>query len=163
MNDSESFQRAAAAASRLLSYRPRSAAELRVRLNQRFSAPVVDRVVESLLSRGALDDAAFAKLWKSSRDALNPRSATAIRRELVAKGVAKELAAATVSDADDLDNAYRAGSKAARRLQDTTAAAFRRRLWGYLRRRGFSDSITRTTIGRLWEERDAPSEEPQAW
>ncbi len=163
MNDNESFQRATAAASRLLSYRPRSAAELRARLNQRFSAQVVDRVVESLLSSGALDDAAFAKLWKSSRDALNPRSATAIRRELVAKGVSKELAAATVSGADDLDNAYRAGLKASRRLQHTAAAAFRRRLWGYLRRRGFSESITRTTIGRLWEERDTPSEEPEAW
>ena len=82
---------------------------------------------------------------------------------MVAKGVSKELAAATVSGADDLDNAYRAGSKASRRLQETTAAAFRRRLWGYLRRRGFSESITRTTIGRLWEERDTPSEEPEAW
>ena len=163
MSDSESFQRAATAASRLLSYRPRSAAELRARLNQRFSAQVVDRVVESLLSCGALDDAAFAKLWKSSRDALNPRSATAIRRELVAKGVSKEHAAAAVSEADDLDNAHRAGLKASRRLQNTTAAAFRRRLWGYLRRRGFSGSITRTTIGRLWEERDAQSEEPEAW
>ncbi len=163
MNDSESFQRAAAAASRLLSYRPRSAAELRARLNQRFSDHVVDRVVESLLLGGALDDASFAKLWKSSRDALNPRSATAIRRELVAKGISQELATATVSGADDLDTAYRAGSKASRRLRETTAAAFRRRLWGYLRRRGFSESVTRTTIARLWEERDTPSEEPEAW
>ena len=163
MNDSESFQRAAAAASRLLSCRPRSAAELRTRLNQRFAGHVVDRVVESLVSSGDLDDATFARLWANARDAHNPRSTSAIKRELRAKGISQDLASAAVEDVDDLHNAHRVALKASRRLQDATPAVFRRRLWGYLRRRGFSDSIARTTIDKLWADRGSPDEEPDPW
>ena len=141
MNDSESYQRAAAAASRLLFHRPRSSAEIRTRLNQRFPGHVVDRVVESLESRGALDDAAFARLWTEARDANNPRSASAIKRELLAKGISRDLALAAVGGVDDLHNAHRAALKASRRLEDATSVVFRRRLWGYLRRRGFSDPL----------------------
>ena len=48
MNDSDSFERASAAALRLLSHRPRSEAETRTRLRRRFPAHVVERVMESL-------------------------------------------------------------------------------------------------------------------
>ena len=163
MNDSESFQRAAAAASHLLSYRPRSAAELRARLNRRFPVHVVDRVVESLVSRGDLDDAVFARLWTDARDANNPRSASAIRRELLARGISQDLALAAVEGVDDLHTAHRAALKASRRLEEATPTIFRRRLWGYLRRRGFSESITRTTIDKLWAERGSPSQGPEPW
>ncbi len=162
MNDSESFQRAAAAASRLLSYRPRTAAELRTRLNQRFPTPIVERVVESLVSSGGLDDAAFARLWADARDANHPRSASAIKRELRAKGISQDLASTAVEGVDDLHSAHRAALKASRRLEDATPATFRRRLWGYLRRRGFSESIARTTIDRILADRGSPHEEPEA-
>ena len=163
MNDSESFQRAAAAASRLLSYRPRSAAEVRTRLNQRFPSQVVDRVVESLESSGALDDAAFARLWADARDANNPRSASAIKRELLAKGISRDLASAAVEGVEDPHSAHRAALKASRRLEDATPATFRRRLWGYLRRRGFSETITRATIDKLTADRGSSSVESEAW
>ncbi len=163
MNDNESFQRAAAAASRLLSYRPRSAAELRTRLNQRFSAHLVDRVVESLVSSGGLNDAAFARLWADARDANHPRSSSAIKRELLARGIPQDLALAAVEGVDDLHSAHRAALKASRRLEDATLVVFRRRLWGYLRRRGFSESIARTTIDKLWAERGSPSKGPEPW
>jgi regulatory protein len=164
MNDSESFQRAAAAASRLLFYRPRSTAELRTRLNQRFPTRVVDQVVESLVKRGHLDDVSFARLWTNSRDANSPRSASAIKRELLAKGISPDLASAAVGDVDDPQNAYRVALKTSRRLEDATPLAFRRRLWGYLRRRGFSESITRVTIDKILADRPSPNdEESEAW
>ena len=163
MNNSESFRRAAAAASRLLSYRPRTAAELRTRLNQRFPTPIVDRVVESLVSSGGLDDAAFARLWADARDANHPRSSSAIKRELLARGIPQDLALAAVEGVDDLHSAHRAALKASRRLGDATPTTFRRRLWGYLRRRGFSESITRKTIDKLWAERGSPSKGPEPW
>lgn len=155
MNDSKSFQRASAAASRLLSHRPRSEAELRARLRGRFPADVVQRVMETLREGGLLDDAAFARLWKSSRDSLNPRSGAAIKRELIDKGIARDVAEAAVADSDDRDAAYRAALKWSRRLADADFPTFRRRLWGYLQRRRFSASISRQTIARLWEERQS--------
>ena len=159
MNDSESFQRANAAALRLLSYRPRSEAEVRNRLRGRFPPHVVEQVIESLEEQALVDDSKFAKLWRDSRDSLNPRSASTIRRELISKGVASDTAEAAVDNMDDEDSAYRAGLKPARRLQSADLPLFRRRLWGHLRRRGFSDSVARRTIARLWDEhRSAPGQ-----
>ena len=153
MSQSDSPQRALAAALRFLSYRSRSEAEIRDRLQRRFQSNVVDQVMESLVDRALVDDSKFAELWRESRDSLNPRSSAAIRSELIAKGVTREIADRSVRDMDDLDSAYRAGLKLARRMDHGEFSTFRRRLWGYLQRRGFSDSVARHTIDRLWNER----------
>ena len=157
MNDSEPFQRASAAASRFLSYRPRSEAEVRGRLSRRFPPHVVERVIESLTEQALVDDVKFAELWTDSRDSLNPRSASAIRWELISKGVAAEVAEVAVCDIDDHDSAYRAALGVARRVDQADIATFRRKLWGHLQRRGFSSSVTRRTVGRLWDEQQANS------
>jgi regulatory protein len=152
MNDTEPFQRARAVALRFLSYRPRSEAEVRSRLRRSFPPPTADQVIDDLKERGLLDDATFARLWKDSRETLRPRSAWAIKRELVSKGVDDGLAAETVQDVDDEESAYRAALSPARRLRAADFATFHRRLWGYLRRRGFSDLVCRHTLDRLWTE-----------
>ena len=153
MNDSESFGKATAAALRFLSYRPRSEAEIRARLLRRFPVHVVEPVLQSLVQNSLVDDSAFAKLWRDSRDSLNPKSASVIKGELVSKGVARDVAEAAVGDLDDRDSAYCAALRPARRLIDADFATFRRKLWGYLLRRGFSSSLARDTIARLWDER----------
>lgn len=158
MNESEPFKRASAAARRYLAYRPRSESEVRKRLKGRFPPEIVDSVIEDLVERGLADDAGFAELWADSRSRLNPRSASAIRRELISKGVSRDLAEHAVRDVDDGDAAYAAGTKHARRLIESDFHTFRGRLWGYLRRRGFSSSVSRATIDRLWDERqEGPS------
>ena len=160
MNEDESFQRASAAALRLLSYRPRSEAEIRTRLRPRFQARVVEQVIASLTEQRLVDDPKFARLWKDSRDSHSPRSAWAIKRELISKGVSRDVAEEAVCGADDEDSAYRAGAKPARRLEGADFTAFRRKLWGYLRRRGFSDSVTRHAIARLWDEQSEGRVDP---
>ena len=152
MNASEPYQRANAAALRYLAYRPRSEAEVRTRLSGRFPPDLIDRVIEDLSHQGLTDDTKFAALWADHRSRLNPRSASAIRRELVSKGVAKELADDAVRDLDDGDAAYAAGAKYARRLDDSPYSTFRQRLWGHLRRRGFGSAVSRQTIDTLWSE-----------
>ena len=152
MSDTEPFKRAHAAALRFLSHRPRSEAEVRAHLHRRFSATLSQRVVESLKEDSLLDDSAFALLWKESRVSHRPRSAWAIKRELAAKGVRKGLAENAVRDVDDYDTAYRAGLKLAGKLEEADIRIFHRRLWGYLQRRGFSDSVSRRTINRLWDD-----------
>ena len=158
MSDTEPFKRAHAAALRFLSHRPRSEAEVRTHLHRRFSATLSQRVVESLKEDSLLDDSAFALLWKESRVSHRPRSAWAIKRELAAKGVRKGLAEEAVRDVDDYDTAYRAGLVPARRIGAADLATFRRRLWGFLRRRGFSESVSRQTINRLQADVGAQAE-----
>ena len=153
MSTDQSFRKAQEAAVRLLSYRPRSEAELRTRLNRRFPSGTVDQVVRSLKQRSLVNDREFAMLWAESRNRQKPRSAAAIRRELVSKGVAPDTADSAASIVDDEESAIRAGTRFARRMVDADFALFRRRLGGYLQRRGYSGGLTRRTVSRLWEEK----------
>ena len=152
MSDADPSQRARAATLRLLSYRPRSEAEVRVHLRRRFDSPVVEKVIDTLVEQSLLDDIAFARLWSESRHSHHPRSAWAVKRELTAKGVDRDIAAEAVEDIDDEESAYRAGLRLAQKLEEADIRTFRRKIWGYLRRRGFSESVSRHTTDRLWKD-----------
>ena len=151
---SEEAERAYHAGLRLLAYRPRSRQEVRQRLSRRFSTDAVQQALALLEERHYLDDAAFARLWRESREVHRPRSATLIRRELQKRGVARDLADTAVAGLDDDDSAYRAGRHRLRALQGVDRLTFRRRLGDHLRRRGFSMDVARRAVERLWEERD---------
>jgi len=159
MKDGDPFQQASNAALRFLSHRPRSEAEVRTRLGRRFPPPIVDRVLGDLRDRGLVNDAEFASLWRDSRSSLNPKSAASIRRELAAKGVARDIADDAVRNMDDLESACRAGRRLAQRLASCDFTSFHGRLRGHLQRRGFSTSVARRAISLLWDEQraDAPA------
>ena len=152
MNDTEPHQRARAAAIRFLSYGPRSEAEVRSRLRRTYPSQIVDHVLKDLRERDLVDDTRFARMWTDSRNSHKPRSAWAVKQELIARGVDEALAADAVQDIDDEETAYRAALSPARRLQGVDFRTFHRRLWAYLRRRGFSDSVCRRTLDRLWND-----------
>ena len=80
----------------------------------------------------------------------------------MAKGVDRDVAEDATGGIDDDDGAYRAALPRASRLSEQGFDTFRRRLWGYLKRRGFSDSISRHAIGRLWDEMSGGGGEPTA-
>lgn len=152
MTESESFQRARDAAIRFISYRPRSEAEVRKRLRRGFTANVVDGVVADLVERSLIDDVEFAAGWSDSRSRLSPRSANAVKGELLSKGVSTGIASNAIAGLDDTEGALRAARKFARRLEQEDYPTFRRRLWGHLHRRGFNSSTARPTIERIWKE-----------
>ena len=160
MSDSEPFKRASVAARRLISHRPRSKGEIRGRLRRAFPPEVIERVMVYLADHDLVDDSKFAQLWRDSRASSSPRSAAYIIRELVHKGVSRDIADETVGDLDDQVSAYDAGLKFARRLNKADSPTFRRRLWGHLRRRGFGNSVARHTIDRLWDEHPWAEREP---
>ena len=119
---------------------------------RRFPSEVIEQVVTALKEQSLIDDAKFAHQWRDYRDRIKPRSASAIKRELVQKGVARDTAETAVTDMDDYDSAYRSAAKPAMRLNDADFVTFRRRLWGHLERRGYSYAVTRRTVDQLWDE-----------
>jgi len=149
----DSFQRALSAAVHYISYRPRSEFELRERLGQRgVNGNAREEVITKLKEQGLIDDTAFAQFWKSSRQSYSPRSQWLTGLELKRKGVADDIVNRVVDNIDDDDNAYRAALKKARSLPQSDYPVFRRRLGGYLQRRGFSYGVINHTIQRLWQE-----------
>ncbi len=144
------------AAIRLLSYRPRSEREMRQRLRRlNISPEVIDETVARLLASHYLDDAAFAEFWRESRENVSPRSGRLIRSELLFKGVNADTATTAVDGLDEEESAYRAASKRLKSLAGADYDGFRRRLGGFLTRRGFGYETVRRTLERCWRETGA--------
>jgi regulatory protein len=147
------FQRCLNAAFRYLSYRPRSQAELRQRLQRRgFDGDNVAAVMDRLKERGLVDDLAFAEFWKENRQSFRPRSQWLTRLELRQKGVAEDIINQVAAEVDDEDSAYRAAIAKTRRLPTADYDDFRRSLGEHLKRRGFGYGLIKTTVERVWQE-----------
>lgn len=150
---SDRFRRCLDAATRYLSYRPRSEAELRGRLWRRgFDGNSVEAVLQRLKEQGLVDDLAFAQFWRDNREHFSPRSQWLTQRELKAKGVADDIIGQVTDAADDDDSAYRAAAGKLRSLSQTDYQGFHRRLGSYLRRHGFSYEVIGRTVKRIWYE-----------
>ena len=152
--DSDQTRRASASAIRYLARRPRTESEVRTHLRRKFPHDIAEQVVADLRERSLIDDAEFARMWTESRLRHKPRSAWLVKRELMSKGISGDIADAAVEDCDDSESAYRAASTYSRRLDRADYQTFHRRLYGYMGRRGFSASISRSVISSLWRARE---------
>ncbi len=140
------------AALRLLSYRPRSEAEIRTRLSRRFNGETIEGVILQLRERQMIDDVAFAAFWREARDSFSPRGRRLLKVELRHKGVDPEVIDEVLDGIDDEESAYRAAQKRGRTLAKEDYETFRRKLGAFLRRRGFSYGVVNRTTERLWQE-----------
>lgn len=156
LREADADVRVREAALDLLGRRARTADELRRKLRRKgFAAKRVDECLERLEDKGLLNDSAVAAAFVRDRLRHRPRGRTRLASELRAKGVASDLAFATIEQVfedDDVSEESLAKEAAeawvARQGQRTLgslAAAMatpeyrkaRRRLYGYLARRGF--------------------------
>ncbi len=102
---------------------------------------VLDRFTEAQL----IDDAAFARAFVSSRIAVSGKSKSVIARELKQKGVSAQDAEQALSSIDaELEDqtAYSVAKKRYQQLSTLEPEVRRRRLMGFLMRRGFSSQLT---------------------
>lgn len=154
--DADTEVRIRDAALSLLSHRARTRSELRRRLLAKGFRPArVDPVLDRLEARGLLDDAAVAAAFVRDRLRHRPRGRVRLAQELRAKGVGADLAERVVETV--LEDEEITETELARRVVEgwlkrqgaTTlegllaprgapqAEKARRRLYGYLARRGF--------------------------
>jgi regulatory protein len=160
LTGSDRFQRCLNAAFRFLSYRPRSEAEIRERLQKHgHNDEEIKKVLTHLERLGLLDDAAFAEFWKENRNSFKPRSQRLLKMELRRKGVESEIISEVVEDVDETANSYKAAMVKARTLSVTDYQVFRQRLGSYLQRRGFDYRVINNTVKKVWQERTGILEE----
>jgi regulatory protein len=154
-------EKAMLAAARLLDARPRSTAEVRLRLRRKeFPPEVIEQAVERLVDLGLLDDAAFSRYWVDNRQSFRPRGRLALRDELRRKGVDRTTIEQAIAEADaegepdaEAARAEQVARNALRRYADSPdRATFQRRLGGLLQRRGFSLDVIRPILVILWGE-----------
>lgn len=147
---------------RFLSVRPRSEQEIRTKLKTKDVAePVQDEVIQRLRTAGLLDDERFAELWVENRSEFRPRGGRALRMELRQKGIAETVIETTLAELDEETLALQAALKQARRYAGLEFEDFRKKLYGFLARRGFPYDIIQTVVPQVWQcQQDAAPANP---
>jgi regulatory protein len=113
---------------------------------------IVAEALARLRALGLVDDVAFAEAEATARLARGTVASGQVRRELRRRGVAADVTEAAVLAASDelaVDDAARcreAAAKRLRQLRGLDALTVRRRLGGWLMRRGFAPGLVSETI-----------------
>ena len=162
----EAYAEAKAIVLRQLTASPKSRRQLETKLAERdipedAAAALLDRFEEVQL----VDDAEFARLWVRSRSQSKSLARGALRRELMDKGIAPDLAADAleqVSAEDELEAARELARRKLQRSADLSDRSIRdkqtRRLVGMLARKGYSPTLGfRVANEVITEARDAGS------
>lgn len=138
---------------RLLGVRSRSREELRRRLKRAgFPQGEIEEALEDLERVGLVDDERFAEevvRWRLSRQGYGHRAALDTLRKA---GVDRSVAERAVVEAgweDEESRAEEVGRARLSRLDGLAPQAARRRLMGFLLRRGFDPEVARTVCERL--------------
>lgn len=124
----------------LLSYRPRSVAEISRRLKAKgFGKYLIQRIITWLLDKGYLNDAEFARaMVRSKTEGSKPLGSFVLRRKLLQAGVDDENIEVVLGEIEsEYQNCRRAADGALKRYRDLDRRKARQRLYAYLARRGF--------------------------
>ncbi len=146
---------------KLLAMRALSSEELRRRLARRGYPPdQVSAVLARLTASRYLDDGEYARAWARSRAHRRSLGPTRLAQELHAKGIAESDIGGALREVFAERDAREVAEAAARRrlptLRGLSPDAARRRLAGYLSRRGFAPEIILAMCRKYLPHGDEP-------
>jgi len=155
----DALEKAYQSALHLLSYRQRSEQEIRRKLLEKgFDQEDCERVLERLKNAGLSGDSGFAQVWVENRQLFRPRSRRMLTAELRQKGVADDdIEQALVGLPDEEQLAYEAAVRSIRKWQGLDRETFRKRLSGFLARKGFNYEAVSATVRKVWDAIQEPS------
>jgi regulatory protein len=136
-----------------IDYQPRTSAEVRRRLAKSgYEEEVVETVVADLENAGLLDDSKFSADWVESRSRRKGFGKLRLASELRQKGVDKSQVDKAVAEIDPEAELQAAISLARRRVSpaDSGDPAAKRRLAGYLQRRGYNWEIIQQVFAEVF-------------
>jgi regulatory protein len=140
---------------KLLSFKPRSIAQMRERLLEKDWAEeaIVDRVIERLKELGYLNDEQFAAGYASARLSARPLGRTRLRRDLQNKKLPSQITEQTLdevyADGAEEDLIDRAIAKRLRLKGAPQTPEDVKKLFDYLMRRGFSYQLVLRKVRQL--------------
>jgi regulatory protein len=164
----EERQKAYLNAVRLLSSRLRTEHEIKTRLKQKsFSEEIVQETVERLKTEGYLNDSMFADQLTRQRLHSQKKGRHFIKQELQQKGVSKERIQTAISQVDEeteFQMAYELASKKYRNeLKTEDPLKTRRKIAGFLARRGYPGGVVTRVLRQLPIEAAGEEEEWTEW
>ncbi len=145
------LKRARNAAYRYLTIRPRSRAEVEQKLRDRgFLPSVVSSVIDHLLRLGYLNDEQFARQWAAARIRSRGFGRRRIAQELRVRGIDRDTIGTVLNglfeESSELDVARKEADRKLKTLSRFEPEVRKRRLAGFLERKGFPSEIIRGII-----------------
>ena len=143
----------------LLTYRPRSCWEIRDKLKRKhYPGQVGEEVIRQLQELSLLDDHQFARSWAESRLLNKPRGQRLLEQELRQKGIdekiIEEVSQATFDKHSEEELALALAGKRLKSYPKLDKLTRKRRLSGYLGRRGFSSETISYVIEQIVPEQE---------
>jgi regulatory protein len=118
--------------------------------NKGYSSEAVKATIERLQQASYLDDEEFARSWLRDRERFRPRSRQALRYELRQKGIADEVIDAALADLKEDELAWVAVEKKLHQWRNLDEEEFKKKVLGFLGRRGFNYELAREVCERAW-------------
>jgi regulatory protein len=135
---------------------PRATKDLGRWLAQRDHAPDdISATLERLTERGLLNDAAYATMFARGRLTTHHMSRRRIAAELAKRGVERAIADAAIAEVmddeaiDERAMVTAAAAKKLRSLAKLEGDIQRRRLYGFLARKGYPADLVRDAVAKL--------------
>jgi regulatory protein len=148
----DELEKAYLRALRLIDVRPRSVWEVTSRLQKAgYGENVISSVVERLKTANLVSDTEFARTWVENRCTFRPRSKRVLVLELHQKGVADSEIQSAVCDLNEASLALKSAEKYASRCRDLPFDEFRKKMFGYLTRRGFNFGTVAEAVQTTWQ------------
>ena len=140
-----------------LSRRPRSILEMKVYLSKKKFFPLlISRVIQQLCSESYLDDKIFAANFLENRRRNKPKSLFAFRYELEKKGIDPAIIEEALLRYDDLELAVLALKPKVILWYHLDQARLKKKVFGYLRYRGFGFSIIQSAWEQIFDASSPP-------
>jgi len=124
-------------------------------LDRDHPAEEVTAAIDQLTSRGLLNDAAYATMFARSRFTTHHMSRRRIGAELAKRGVDRAIADAAINEVivdEEIDESAMVESAAVKKyrtLEKLEPDVRRRRLYGFLARKGYAPDLVRAAVKRL--------------
>jgi regulatory protein len=149
--EDKELKRAKNTAYRYLTIRPRSRIEVQTKLRDReFPRDIISSVIDHLIKLGYLNDEQFAQQWAASRVRSRGFGRRRIEQELRTKGIdrdtVKEVLGNLFEESPEADIARKEADKKLKTLSRFEPEVRRRRLAGFLERKGFSSGTIRDIL-----------------
>ena len=136
-----------------LKFRPRSRIEItRYLKKKQFPPEAITNTISSLETNGLIDDPVFARLFVENRRNFRPKGAYALRYELKAKGISEKIIGTVLEDYDEEAAAWSALSPKMKQWKNHDKKEFKKKAFGFLRRRGFDYGTCDEICERAWEK-----------
>lgn len=149
----DSYEVAYQQAINFLSYRARSQTEVINHLKKHdIDDEIIERVMQRLQSSELVNDERFVRNWIENRNEFRPRGQRALAFELRQKGIPEDVIRTNLNELDEEQLAYTAAQKQAKKYIALQWPDFRKKMYSFLARRGFSYEVSVPVVARVWQE-----------